>query len=604
MSELESTLTQLTPVTDKAHQMADFDRVVTRLFLIFAIGAVLLLYGNALEAPFILDDNGVVQSASLQWTSRSLGYSSFWASRQVMNLFGGILPWNAPFYFRFGNLLIHALAATALFVLTRELTGRAIVAAIAGTLFLVHPIQTQAVTYITQRFESLATLFMLTGAVSYVRFRKTHRWQWLAATIASCIAAGLTKETAVVLPAWLLLIELVFFDARQLKRHALYLAPPTLIIFFWAWTAFQSSGRTLTWVAWDQYLLTQGPVLTKYLLLSTWPDQQFLFYDFPLVDALSWMVVLQWAFILSVIGFGVALCVRRRSVIGFGILTFFVLLLPVTLIPLPDLIFEHRIYPAFAGLAIAAAAACQADRRKSILLAVGVMAVMWGLKTIQRNSEWNDEIRFLEMHRARFPQDPGILARLASYYGQQGMVNKALELTQEARRYEHRYNFYYRSTGQMLIAINLSLLHLAKGDADAAVKEALRAVAVAPDQPFPLLALGNARLQLPDNIGAYAAFKKLVLQDPSNAQAWSNLGIALSRLGDVRGAEIARKRAAKEAERQRELASQPYRIPPKYNIYIVFGLILLIFAATVFAFRTVWDAAKMLRRYDPSPHPY
>jgi Flp pilus assembly protein TadD len=184
------------------------------------------------------------------------------------------------------------------------------------------------------------------------------------------------------------------------------------------------------------------------------------------------------------------------------------------------------------------------------------------------------------------------------------MVNKASELTQQARHYEHRFNIYYRSTGQALIAINLAFIHLAKGDADAAVKEGLRAVAAAPDQPLALMVLGAARLQLPDNAGAYAAFRKLVLQDPSNAQAWSNLGVALLRLGDIGRAEIARKRAAKEAEKEHKVAGQPYQIPPKYKNYLIFSLILLVLAATAFAFRTVWDAAKMLRRLGPSPHPY
>ncbi len=267
---------------------------MSRLFFIFAVPAVLLLYGNALEAPFILDDPAVVNQTSLSWGTRPLGYASFWINQQAPYVFGAILPWTAPFYFRIGNLLIHAMAATALFALTRALTARPLVAAVAGIFFLVHPIQTQAVTYITQRFESLATLFMLLAALSYVHFRQGSRWYWLAAAVAGTAAAGMTKETAVVLPVWLLLIEVIFFDGRSLIRRAVYLAPLALLIFFPAWRAFQGSARTLTWVPWDLYFLTQGAVLTKYLELSTWPEQQFLFYDFFIVDRFSWTIVLQW----------------------------------------------------------------------------------------------------------------------------------------------------------------------------------------------------------------------------------------------------------------------------------------------------------------------
>src|SRR6185295_15250795 len=113
-----------------------------------------------------------------------------------------------------------------------------------------------------------------------------------------------------------------------------------------AWRALQSSRDTFDWVALDQYWLTQGPVLAKYLLLSIWPREQFLLYDFPLVESVTVVVVLQWLMVLGLVTLAVIL-VKRQPVIGFGILTFFVLLLPVLVLPLPDLIFEHRVYPAF-----------------------------------------------------------------------------------------------------------------------------------------------------------------------------------------------------------------------------------------------------------------
>jgi cytochrome c-type biogenesis protein CcmH/NrfG len=461
------------------------------------------------------------------------------------------------------------------------------VAAAAATFFLVHPIQTQAVTYITQRFESLATLFMLAAALSYVRFRRTERWQWLAATLASGAAAGLTKETAVVLPLWLLLIELVFFDGKARIRRALYLvAPLGLAVLYPAWIAFRSSDTTLTWAAWDRYFLTQGAVLTKYLTLSAWPDQQFLFYDFPLVEGFSWGIVLHWAFVLGVIALGV-FCAKRGSTIGFGILTFFVLLLPVTVIPLPDLIVEHRIYPAFAGLALAAAALCQVDRRKSVWLAVVVLTVMWSLKTVQRNSDWNDEIAFLEQHRARFPQHPDVLMRLGSYYFTRGAVNKALELTQEAQRSEQRLNVYYRNTAQVLIACNLAFLYLAKSDTASALIQARRAAVLDPDHSLVLMTLGSVNLEAGDYQGAHAALKTLTEKDPSNVQAWEKLSVVLSKLGDASGAEAARLRAGQETENQNRIASRHRQIPMEYKNHVVFGFVFLMLVAAAAAIRTI-----------------
>src|SRR5207244_4159660 len=151
---------------------------------------------------------------------------------------------------------------------------------------------------------------------------------------------------------------------------------------------------------------------------------QFLYYAFPPVETLTFPVIAQWVFVLAVIAAGI-LFLKRDRLIAFGILSFFVLLLPVTLIPLPDIIFEHRIYPAFAGLAIAIAAVCR-TQRKAVLACVAIVLVILSWRTVVRNAQWNDEISFMELHRARFPEDPDILARLGSYYFVRGQVNKAL----------------------------------------------------------------------------------------------------------------------------------------------------------------------------------
>ena len=125
-----------------------------RAFFVFAITAGLLIYSTGLTAPLHLDDPSVLRIAeTVGWSTRPLGYASFWLNRQILLFIGSVLPWREAFYYRLGNVFIHALAATALFWLVREITQRWLTAALAGALFVVHPIQTQAVTYISQRFE-------------------------------------------------------------------------------------------------------------------------------------------------------------------------------------------------------------------------------------------------------------------------------------------------------------------------------------------------------------------------------------------------------------------------------------------------------------------
>src|SRR3954465_4756006 len=114
-----------------------------KVFFIFAVLAAILLYSSGLWAPFYLDDPNVLNLAQdFGWQTRPLGFASFWLNQQVVLIIGPVLPWHDPFYYRLGNVFIHALAATSLFWFVMELTGQWLVASIAATLFLVHPIQT------------------------------------------------------------------------------------------------------------------------------------------------------------------------------------------------------------------------------------------------------------------------------------------------------------------------------------------------------------------------------------------------------------------------------------------------------------------------------
>jgi tetratricopeptide (TPR) repeat protein len=572
-----------------------------RVFFVFAVLTALLIYSTGLWAPFHLDDPTVVRAAETanSWTSgqnRALGYFSFWINRQVMLVIGSVLPWTEPFYYRLVNILIHAVAATALFWLLHEITEQWQLAAVGGALFLVHPIQTQAVTYISQRFESEAAMFMFLAAAAYVRFRKTRVTWWAFWTALFGLAAALTKETAVALPLWLCLIEVTFFEgAARLRKYAAYLVGLAILLFIPALRAFEGASRNLfAWISWDQYFLNQGPILTKYFELATWPRHQFLFYDFPLVNALSGVVVLQWLLVLGIAGLG-AYLLKSKRLIGFGILTFFILLLPVVLLPLPDLINEHRLYPSFAGVAIAAAGCIQAVNRKWVFAAAGVLLVLFGVKTASRNSDWNDQLKFLESHQAAFPHDPQILSRLASYYFTSGYVNKSIELNLEARKYENRFNTYYSQQGHLLTAINLSTAYLAKQNLPAAETEARRAIAAKPTEPFAWRALGYVQLQERDFRGATASFRKYAALAP-NPEAWQGLQIAARQSGDLESAKLADEKLKIEENKAVAEEGNPPGIPKQYKSYAIFGITMLVLAAAAWGLWTIWSAVRLVLR--------
>jgi protein O-mannosyl-transferase len=564
---------------------------VKRVFLIVAIPLAFLLYGIALEAPIQLDDGPVLADAVTPHGGRRVvGITSFWMTHQAFGLMREVLPFKSQFYHRLGNILIHVLAATALFWMVKELSDRTRIAAIAGLLFLVHPVQTQAVTYISQRFESLAALFILISGAAYVRFRKSKGETWLAVSIGSGLLAFLTKETAIVLPVWLVLIELCFFERNLLRSRVLYFVALAAALFAPVWTVLSTSvGNVLTAIPWHLYFASQGPVLAKYLQLCFWPAEQFLYYDFGPVESLTAGVILTWLLVLGVVGTGIYL-LRRDRLAAFGIFSFFILMLVTIVLPLPDLIFEHRIYPAFAGVAIAIAALCGKLNPKVVLPIIGVLVVLLGARTILRNSQWNDEISFLELHRAKFPTDPDILARLGSYYYQRGFVKKGLEVTLEAKKYENRLNSYYSQARRVNVAANLVVMYLAIGDQAAAALEARRAVALDPNEPFALRSLAAVQMNEHDYPGAVRTWRKFIAARQTDPEAWTGLKETYRLMGDDRGAKLAEGRLKQLSLERGEQVHPVFTMPEGSKLYVIFGGTMGFLALVFLALRTLWEA--------------
>ena len=559
-----------------------------RCFGVFAVTVAVLLYAVGLRAPFYLDDPEVLANARLTLGPRGLGLSSFRLNDQVDAIVQVVFPVADPVLFRLANVLIHAAAATALFWLAFELVKKWAIAWAAATLFLVHPIQTQAVTYIAQRFESQATLLMLLSAAAYARFRNRDRRGWFVLSMICGIAAALTKETAIILPVWILMIDAMFFSGGGIGKRAPYLVALAILLSAPAFIAFSASGDTLLWIPWHRYFLTQGPVLAKYLQLVVWPSHQFLFYDFPLVQGFSLVVLAKWMLVLAVLAFGF-FCLRRDRVIGFGILTFFTLLLPVTLLPLPNILFEHRVYPAMAGVALAAGAGLsQLPGRTGLALFLLAVAPLQ-YRTMHRNREWTDPVRFFEAHRERFPSDPIILANLGVEYANRGMVDKALEASLTARQFEDRANRYYRKQVAVVIATTLGFQYLQKRQLDDAVAEAQRIRTLDPANAGGLMLLGEAQLARNDRAGARETYQTMVNREPQNRQAWVRLRNTLDPREDP-------ERVREVERRLQELAGAPpplrarLQISPVYRMQVSIGLAVLALLIVLAVARTLHDA--------------
>ncbi len=473
--------------------------------LFIALG--LLVYSAALYGPFILDDaDNIVNNMKIRDLSsfadlagaRYVTYLSFALNYAISGL--------DTFGYHISNVFIHVINAILVYLMVSLLAGTplltsaraesdgqalsstASLALAASLLFLLHPLQTQAVAYITQRFASLATLFYLLSLVLYLKSRlisfggeraahaRQARFYYITALI-SAVVAMRTKEIAFTLPFIVMLFEFVFMvpsktakspgSAKPASRW-LALIPFLLTLFiiplFLYGPSLMAGGessvqsvmneaqlRDLDKVPRYNYFITQFGVILVYIKLFFIPEGLHLLYDYPparsLADA---RVFLPGLVLLFIFGVAIWLFIRsaaRRSYYGIlaslGIVWFFITMsVESSVIPIQHPIFEHRSYLPSVGFFIFISAAIHyiSSRFKGLMrgrvmwaLLVAVLLLL-GLLTYQRNLQWGDRVLFYENEVAESPNVAGRHIDLANSYMMAGRSSEAVASLREALR--------------------------------------------------------------------------------------------------------------------------------------------------------------------------
>lgn len=388
--------------------------------------AVLAVWWPSLAASFQFDDWNVivdeprVHSLAAWWQSmpgiRPLLKLSYALNHTVDS---------SPIGFRIANLLIHALSATLVWSLLRTRGLRAGLsetiashaALLAALLFALHPVQTEAVTYISGRSSSLAACFCLLSLYCWVRSEDSTRGAAWLAICAGCFALAVaTKETALVLPLALLLYSADRPWSQTLKR----LAPLLVLMALMLAVAFSlPTYRRLLAVSLDtrtigENLLTQSQALL-YLagqlirITNGNADPQL-----PIVTSLDWLsliLCLAWAGVIV----WALLNVRKKPLGSFAVLWFLLWLAPTnSLLPRLDVANDRQLYLALIGpawwLAVQITSWPRAVLRPT-LIAVLLIALSWA--TYQRNQIYQTEVAFWEDTSARNPAN----ARAANNLG-------------------------------------------------------------------------------------------------------------------------------------------------------------------------------------------
>ncbi|MCA9407155.1 MAG: tetratricopeptide repeat protein [Candidatus Omnitrophica bacterium] len=512
--------------------------------LLFIV-VVFLIYSHILHSPFQFDDVWFIVD---NYTIRDI--------KNLPLIWEGVLAYPTRFitFFTFAlnyhfhqldvfgyhltNVLIHLLNGGLVYWLVQQLCAATVtlknkkeegVALVSALIFLVHPVQTQAVTFITQRFACLAALFYLLSLCFYIKGRSlsSKNIHYFVGAGLAAFLGMLSKEMTLTLPLMILLIEYCFFKPQKFKRFKsqylfLLIGFGLIVPYFYSFklSAVFAPKLSLSHLG-DQltpytYALTQVRVLVTYLRLLFWPVNQNLDYDYPMsttwadVQVIGSMLIL---ITLLLAGFKIK---EKEPLISFGIFWFF-LTLSINFLPRQNVIAEHNLYLPSVGFALAVSAGVftWTTKKQNLQIVLTGLILLLGMTTIKRNFIWQTEVKLWEDTVKKSPGKYTVYQNLAQAYINADELDRAQITLAKALQINPNFELAYNDRGN--IFLKLGLLKEAIGDFD-------KAIAIDPHlhQAYNNRAICYQRQKMYDH--ALQDYNQAIQIVPHYAQAYNNRG--------------------------------------------------------------------------------
>ena len=555
-----------------------------------------LVYSNTFNVPFHFDDiYNIVDNPAIKdfkyFTEPSLiqkykplydalkmryiGYLTFAVNYKIHGLdVAGYHIFNLAIHIANAILvyfLVFLILKTPYFSGLKIVKNSGLIALFSSLLFVCHPIQTQAVTYIVQRLASLATMFCLFSLCMYikarlgqigeanVRFFSASTLTFYCLSIISAILAMKTKEIAFTLPIIITLCEFMFFRAK-LKKRLLFLMPIILTMLVIPLGLLEANRpaedilggigeatKVETAMSRLDYLFTQFRVIATYIRLLFLPVNQNIDYDYPIFRAFFELeVFLSFAFLLLLFGLGFYLLYRSRidefensrgqenqasrtiyhalRLISLGIFWFFITLsVESSIIPIMDVIFEHRLYFPSVGVFIALSASAyiifnklEGRKARALLIAfVSLILFTFSIASYARNNLWRDPIALWEDVVRKSPNKARGYNNLGFLYTQASQNDKAIDVLKKAAELKQTYS---------IARHNLGLAYAKKGMIDNAIKELRLSVESDPSNAMAHYDLALAYIKKGEMQNALQQLQNAIRYKPDYAEAYNNIG--------------------------------------------------------------------------------
>ncbi len=517
------------------------------VLLIVVVGTC--VYTNSLHNPFIWDDFAyIVNNLHIRHIGNvpRLFKQSLYHQDMVGRFYRPILStsfaldyrfWGLePFGYHLTNLFLHLANAVLIFYLLQFILGSQVLFSfLAALFFVIHPVHTEAVTYIGGRADPLAAFFCLISLISFIRYinsvRPSRRFYYVG-SILSFIFGLLTKETAAILPFTLFLYEASFRKAK-FKVKEIYKYIPFLIVLL----SYGLIRQIILSGVKEAYLATKFfPLSVRLLIIPLAIASYFKMLVFPLglhMERMEYMVDPPASlfearvfvpFIFLILFFAFVWQGRRNlAIIFFGAAWFLLNLLPVlNIVPINAFVAEHWLYMPSIGFFLVVSYALNSSlsfkyiRPFMAIVLIGIFATLC-LLTIKQNRIWREPIAFYRYTLKYAPQSSRLHVNLAGLYMRLKSYEEAAKEYEEVLKVDP-FNIYAH--------LNYGVLYEALGKEDEAMRMYEKAIEVDASFAVAFNYIGNIHYRNGRYRDAIKSYHKAVELNPTDANCWDNLASA------------------------------------------------------------------------------
>ncbi len=524
------------------------------IIVIFLLSSI--VYLNTLRNGFVYDDkdlilnNSQVKEASLGkifstpfWGERKFG---LWRPITVLSFrLDYLVDKFSPFIFHFTNIMFHSLVALTLYFFFLLLTDKENLSFFSSLIYAVHPIHTEAVSWIAGRSEILSALFFLLSFILLILFHKGEDKNFVYLILSGLffLFSLLSKETGVTLPL-IYSFYLVAFQRKKLK----YLKTWTGLIYLlflliiYIHLRIKVLGGIIGPVGRAEYfyqyphltpLFTSPLLFFKYLKLSLFPFHLSVDYTFaPITHASTLFLFLSFFFLLYI--FLIFFTFKHYILISFSLAFFPISLLPfLHIVPIGWLMGERFLYLPTIGISLLIGILLTKINSRWEYALLLIILISFSAKTYMRNFAWKDEFTLWKITAEDNPNSVRAYYNLATFFKEKGKFKKALNFYSIAHkntkgRKEKSYADIYNNWGIILGE---------EGKFKRAEELLRKALEINPFLSTAYINLGNIFIdkgRLDEGIDYY---KKAIVINPNEPMVYKNISWAYLKKNDLEKSE-------------------------------------------------------------------